>query len=272
MADMHHYVTAISKVVSTEHEEEVILRGHRLSDLIRENTYAESVFLMLTGHLPSAGQARTLDALMTACVDHGITPAAMIGRAFASYGTSIPQAIAGGILLFGDIAGGAGDPLARLMKASMLQVRPEGGDVTDALLSKVAAQLVREVIEDYGGRMPGFGIPAHARDPRAPALLELAEAQGAAGVFCRLLVSIEEELARVKKRPIPINLDGIVAALVLDFGFPDGCAAAFVMIARSYSTLAHHLEEKTQNTKWRHVPQEYVQYTGPLPTEREAAR
>ena len=125
MADMHHYVTAISKVVSTEHEEEVILRGHRLSDLIREKTYAESVFLMLAGRLPSAGEARTLDALMTACVDHGVTPAAMIGRAFASYGTSIPQAKAGGILLFGDIAGGAGDPLARLMKAGLLRVRPD---------------------------------------------------------------------------------------------------------------------------------------------------
>lgn len=268
MADMHHYVTAISKVVSTEHEDEVILRGHRLSDLIREKTYAESVFLMLAGRLPSAGEARTLDALMTACVDHGVTPAAMIGRAFASYGTSIPQAIAGGILLFGDIAGGAGDPLARLMKAGLLRACPDGGEVTDAVLAQVAAELVRDVIENRGGRMPGFGIPAHATDPRAPALLGVAVEQGAAGVFCRLLVAIEKELARVKKRPIPINLDGIVAALVLDFGFPDGCAAAFVMIARSYSTLAHHLEEKTQNTKWRHVPQEFVQYTGPMPAAR----
>ena len=38
MADMHHYVTAISKIVSTEHEEDVILRGHRLSDLIQKNS------------------------------------------------------------------------------------------------------------------------------------------------------------------------------------------------------------------------------------------
>lgn len=27
--------------------------------------------------MPSKGQARTLDALMTACVDHGVTPAAI---------------------------------------------------------------------------------------------------------------------------------------------------------------------------------------------------
>ena len=79
------------------------------------------------------------------------------------------------------------------------------------------------------------------------------------------LVAIETELARVKGRPIPINIDGIVAALVLDFGLPEGCAAAFVMIPRSFSTLAHHLEEKSQGTRWRHVPQEDVTYTGAIP-------
>ena len=271
MADMHHYVTAISKVVSTQDEEEVVIRGHRLSDLIAQNTYAESVFLMLAGRMPSKAEARTLDALMTACVDHGVTPAAMIGRAFASYGTSIPQAIAGGILLFGDIAGGAGDPLARLMKEGMSRAQPAGGPVTDGTIGQVASRLVKDALENSGGRMPGFGIPAHATDPRAPALLKVAQEQGAAGAFCQLLVAIEKELARVKGRSIPINLDGIVAALVLDFGFPDGCAAAFVMIARSYSTLAHHLEEKSQNTKWRHVPQEFVDYTGPMPAPRAPA-
>src|SRR5690606_37270342 len=104
------------------------------------------------------------------------------------------------------------------------------------------ADIVKDTLEKSGGRMPGFGIPAHATDPRSPALLKVAQQQGSAGVYCRLLVAIEAELNRVKKRAIPINLDGIVAALVMDFGFPDGCAAAFVMIARSYSTLAHHLE------------------------------
>jgi citrate synthase len=78
---------------------------------------------------------------------------------------------------------------------------------------------------------------------------------------------MEGELALAKGRLIPINLDGIVAALVLDFDFPIGCAAGFVMIPRSFSTLAHHLEERTQETRWRHVPQEDVTYTGPMPED-----
>ena len=264
MSDMHHYETAISKIISNESEEELILRGHRLSDLIRTASFAQAVFLMLSGRMPTPGQARTLDAVFTACVDHAVTPAAMIGRAFASYGTSIPAAIAGGILMFGDITGGAGDPLARLMTQAL--ARPAAGDpdADDARVEAAARHLVAQALAS-GGRMPGFGIPAHARDPRAPALLHVAQETGAAGQYCRLLVALEAELARVKGRPIPINIDGIVAALVLDFGLPEGCAAAFVMIPRSFSTLAHHLEEKGQGTRWRHVPQDNVTYTGAIP-------
>ncbi|MFT7650225.1 MAG: citrate synthase, partial [Candidatus Poriferisodalaceae bacterium] len=137
-------------------------------------------------------------------------------------------------------------------------------DPDDAVIADVAKQIVTEALQN-GGRMSGFGIPAHHADPRSPALLQVAQETGAAGPYTRLLVAMGREVELAKGRPIPINLDGIVAALVLDFGFPAGCAAGFVMIPRSFSTLAHHLEEKTQDTRWRHVPQENVTYTGPMP-------
>jgi hypothetical protein len=67
--------------------------------------------------------------------------------------------------------------------------------------------------------------------------------------------------------PSSVDIDGIVAAIVLDMGMPPECVAAFVMIPRSFSTLAHHLEEKSQGTRWRHVPQDQVTYTGPMPQQ-----
>lgn len=270
MADMHHYVTAISQIVSNEIEDEVVLRGHRLSDLIQNASFAEAVFLMLNGQMPSKGQSRTLDALFTACVDHGVTPAAMIGRASASYGTTVPQAIAAGILLFGEIHGGAGDPIAHLMSEAIGAAVESNKVMDDVAISEAAKNIVSDALKT-GARIPGFGIPTHKADPRAPALLKVAQNTGAAGPYCRLLVAMEHELQVAKGRPVPVNLDGIVAALVLDFGFPMGCAAAFVMIPRSFSTLAHHLEEKSQNTRWRHVPNEHVTYTGAMPRERPSA-
>jgi len=264
MSDMHTFTTAISRIVSNETEEELILRGRRLTDLIRTASFAEAVFLMLTGRMPTPGQARTLDAAWTACVDHAITPAAMIGRAFASYGTSPTAAIAGGVLMFGEITGGAGEPMARLMSGALARAGATGTEASDDMIAEAARTIV-ETAQKSGERVPGFGIPAHAVDPRAPALLEVARKNGAAGVHCRLLVALEDELAKAKGRRIAINLDGIVAALVLDLGLPIEATAAFVMIPRSFSTLAHFIEEKAQRTKWRHVPQEGVTYTGPMP-------
>jgi citrate synthase len=262
MADMHHYKTAVSTIVSADYEEEVIVRGKRLSRLIENHSFVETVFLLLSGRMPTQGEARTLDAVMTASVDHGVTPAAMIGRAFASYGTTIPQALAGGILLFGDIAGGAGEPLVKLLRAAFDHL--DGSKPDGAALAEVASRLVREA-KAKGERIPGFGVPTHASDPRVPALMRIARSHQCAGRYCDLLVALESELAKSKGKPVPINLDGLVAALVLDMGLPDSSVAAFVMISRCYSTLAHHLEEKAQKTRWRHVPPECVDYVGALP-------
>jgi citrate synthase len=46
--------TSISRVLSEgAEEEEVIVRGHRLSDLIGRISFAEMMFLLLRGDLPS---------------------------------------------------------------------------------------------------------------------------------------------------------------------------------------------------------------------------
>ncbi len=265
MADMHHYRTAVSKVVSSVTEEETIIRGHRLSDLVQKNSFTASVFLLISGRMPNRGEERTLDALMTTCVDHGVTPAAMIGRAFASYGAPIPQAIAGSVLLYGDIAGGAGEPLAASMKAAIASESGTGDDLDEDAVRRIAASLVHDALKEGRGRVPGFGNPPHRRDPRPAVLLAVAEGQGTAGIHCKVLMAMEQELEMVKGRAVPVNIDGIVAALALDLGFPVGCVAALVMISRGFSVLAHYLEEASQNTKWRHVPQECVEYIGPMP-------
>ena len=43
--------------------------------------------------------------------------------------------------------------------------------------------------------------------------------------------------------------------------------AAFVLIPRTMSMLAQYLEEKSQGTRWRHVPASEVVYTGPMPKD-----
>ena len=56
--DVLDWETSISRVVSDGAEEEVIVRGHRLSELIGRISFAERMFLLLRGDLPTPAHAR----------------------------------------------------------------------------------------------------------------------------------------------------------------------------------------------------------------------
>ncbi len=104
--DMSSWETSIAKVVSEDDREEIIVRGHQLDDLIGRISFSDMMFLMLQGKLPTGEEARVLDALLVASVEHGIAPPSMIARCYASYGTSLPAAVGAGISAFGDRMGG----------------------------------------------------------------------------------------------------------------------------------------------------------------------
>jgi citrate synthase len=50
---------------------EIRLRGYAIEDLIGRVSFAQTVWLMLRGELPSAAQACLLEAALVAAVDHG---------------------------------------------------------------------------------------------------------------------------------------------------------------------------------------------------------
>lgn len=262
--DMSRWETGICKVVSGDGEEEIVVRGHRLSELTGRVSFADAMFLMLQGRLPTPAQGRVLDALLVASIEHGIAPPSMISRCFASYGTSIQAAVGGGILAFGDRMGGLGEQLAKLM-AERLGPPGAAAAIDDDRLRREAAAIVADA-RGRGERVPGFGIPLHGADPRAPRVLAVAREEGVFGACCRLAELIGEELAAQRGgRAVPMNLDGVGAAVALDLGFDWRATRLFLLTARSVSMGAHFLEEQAQDTTWRHLRADQIDYTGPEP-------
>jgi citrate synthase len=247
--------------VSQDGEEEIVVRGHRLSELVGRISFAEAMFLMLQGRLPAPGQARVLDALLVASIEHGIAPPSMISRCFASYGTSIQAAVGSGIAAFGDRMGGLGEQLARLMADRLASLGGPTAIGEDQL--RVAARAIVDGARQGGGRVPGYGIPLHGADPRTPRLLAVAREHCAYGAYCRLAELIAAELAAARGgKAVPMNLDGVGAALALDLGFDWRATRLFLLTARSVSMGAHFLEEQAQDTTWRHLRADQVTYVG----------
>ena len=262
--DMAHWETAICKVVSEGDTEEIVIRGHRMSELIGKVSFAEMMFLMLQGKMPTEQQARTLDALLVASIEHGIAPPSMIARCFASYGTTIQSAIGAGVTAFGDRMGGLGEQMAQLL-VERLSPHLKDGAPSDELLRQ-QAMLIVEQARQTNMRIPGYGIPLHTMDPRAPKVLELAKEQGVYGAYCRFGMAIEEAITVARGgRAIPMNLDGVSGVVALDLGFDWRATRMFLITPRTVSFGAHFLEEQEQDSTWRHLPADQITYVGKEP-------
>lgn len=260
--DMSKWETSISEVRSSDQEEAIEVRGHSLSALIGRTSFAEMTYLLLVGRMPTPSQGKVLEALLVASMEHGISPPAMIARCFSSYGTSLQAAIGGGVISYGDRMGGAGEWLAQRMFEEVSKAAPDGGPVDDACLEAIADSMLAQA-QSNGGRLPGFGIPLHRRDPRAPVLLDVAQREGVFGPYCRLATMLEARIKTRRGAPVPLNLDGVAAALMLDLGIPWQAARLFIIMPRTVSMTAHYLEEMAQDSHWRHLREDQIHYERP---------
>src|SRR6185503_5891234 len=95
-------------------------------------------------------------------------------------------------------------------------------------------------------------------------LFGLARASGAAGAGIALMLEIERAVAEAIK-PLPINVDGAIAAILYDLGFPPPVGKLFFIIGRVAGLSAQVLEEYTRERAMRiTIP---VTYDGPAPRE-----
>lgn len=239
--------------------------GYPIEELIGRCSFAQMIWLMTRGELPSADQASLLDAALMAAVDHGPqAPSIAIARMAATCGVGLNNAMASAVNVLGDVHGGAGEQAAALYLA--VAERLDCGELLEAA---VRAGL-DEAIANHGKFVPGFGHRFHPVDPRAPRLLELVDAAAAAGTvsgrYARIARAVEAELAARKGgRRIPMNIDGATAVIYAELGFPPPLARGLFCLSRSVGILAHAWEQTRQGGRNKGpVPREYLwTYDGP---------
>ena len=79
----------------------LVTRGYRQEDLIGNIPYPHVVYLLLKGDLPSKEHGHMIDAILTACIDHGVTPPSSIASRIvrcSAMSFAIPLVIVDGIL------------------------------------------------------------------------------------------------------------------------------------------------------------------------------
>ena len=248
-----NWTTSITEIKPNE----VRLRGYRIDELMGELTFGQAVFLLLKGELPSQEVGLLMDAILVCSIDHGASPpSALAARTSASTGAPMNAAVAAGLLSINRYHGGAIENCMAVVETGLNRTTATGRAVPE-----VAHELVSEYRAE-NRRIAGLGHRIHTEDPRTRKLFLLAEEAGVSGTGVEMLEAIQEALAASGK-DLPINVDGAIAALLVDLDLPREIANAFFMMARVPGLVAQVHEEQTRERPMRRIHPTDHSYDGP---------
>lgn len=211
---------------SQQSDGEPLVCGIPLAVLIAAAPFLDAVFLLLRGDRPNDRERAMLDAMLVACCEHGAeNPSTAAARTAASTGNALHVALAAGFLAMGPKHGCAVEPAMRLLAID----EPPRTVVERALVA--------------GERLPGFGHKVYVEsDPRTTALLARAETLSFRGRYVERALAIEVELATMKGKRLPLNVDGCLAAFLLELRFPSTAGNALFILGRLPGLTMHALE------------------------------
>ena len=103
------WVTSVSEITP----QEVYVRGYPMTALVGQLSFSALTFLLVRGELPTPGQARMMDVILSSILDYGLQKSGTLaGRAVASVNPSMTAGLGAAML-------GAGAALGPLGSAAV---------------------------------------------------------------------------------------------------------------------------------------------------------
>jgi len=238
--DPFHWKTAIGYTTNKH----IVLRGYDLVDLANYCSFADVVYLLFTGRLPTPGQSRMLNYLMVQVQEHGAgSPSPITSRMVMSGRSTLNAAMAVGIQSFGTAHGPGFIASTMFYKYVQLAINE----------NKSLEEVAKIVVEKEGPHVSGISSPQHLKgDPRAKETTSFAKKLGVAGDHIRLSELVEDELERTRGKRVYINVLGAGASSILDIGLEPYQGWCILSICRGYGGCgAHAIEEKERGNPLR---------------------
>ncbi len=229
-------------------QDDLIIQGEKLSELVAKGSFTDAVFLLLSGRKATGKESKIFSAMLTSVIDHGMgTTSAMASRFVMSAGNPLNTAVGAGILALGEFHGGA-------IEQAMRQLQT----VTD--IEKLVDDAVAKKIT-----LSGFGHKIYKEaDPRVKQLLGICKKEGFSSKYIDLALKVEKLFEQKKGKKIVFNVDGFIAAALLEMGFSPEAARGFFIIGRTPGLVAQAIEEKEKEPPVRRVDEEEIRYVGKI--------
>lgn len=248
MAD-NAWVTAIGEVGHGV----IRVRGYPIEEVISRLSFGEATYLTIRGELPTAAQARLMDAALCSILEHGLyaptTYAARIVSSAAPH--SIMPGVAAGALTVGSVTVSPQDTAEIILS---VRRAVEAGATAEGASAGVARGLI-----ESGSRLPGVGHPLHPEgDPRAGALLQVAERNGLRTELTGYYMLVRECYLAQTGRNLPVNIDGMLGCVLTELGFLPLEMPGIALMSFLPGVIAHCTEEIVSKSLLRVENADYV--------------
>jgi succinyl-CoA synthetase alpha subunit len=225
---------------------------------VEDLSFTEVIGRVLTGKAECEPDiARMLEKMIIASVDHGVTPPSAQATIIAA-STRAPYevAVAHGVGVITDVHGGAGAKAARFFSECVSRSAAQGIELEEA-----ARGLMGEYIQE-GRRIEGMGHRVHTEDPRRDILWKLADDVKIAGENVAVSKVVTEVFKLVRGMNLPINVDGVIGAIVADMDLHPSLAKVLFIWGRVAGLSAHYFEEIVSQPKMRRINFAQAVYKG----------
>ena len=243
----------IRSTISDDRGEEPLYQGYPASELINSGYDIPHVIgLLWDNRLVSKQEAEIIKRIIMLSADHGpCVSGAMATVLAACAGIGLSQSVAAGMIMIGPRFGGA--------------VTDAGQWFKYAIDNKLTVDDFLVYMKKNVGPVPGIGHRVKSLknpDKRVKELVGHVKSLGIKTPHLDFALAVEQVTA-AKKDNLILNVDGTMAAVLVDIGFPVDSLNGFFILARTIGMIGHWTDQKRQGSRLIRLFDYLVNYASP---------
>ncbi len=246
-------VPLIRTTISDDRGDEPCYDGYPASELINKGYEIPHVIgLLWDKRLISKQEAEIIKRIIILSADHGPCVSGAYATILAACaGIGLSQAVAAGLIMIGPRFGGAVTDAGRWFKY--------------AVDNKMSVDDFLAYMKKNVGPVPGIGHRVKSLrnpDKRVKELVGYVKSLNIKTPCLDFALAVEQVTA-AKKDNLILNVDGTMAAVLVDLGFPVDSLNGFFILARTIGLIGHWVDQKRQDSRLIRLFDYLVNYAAP---------
>jgi len=243
----------IRSTICDDRGDEPLYQGYPASELINAGYDIPHIIgLLWDNRLVSKQEAEIIKRIIMLSADHGPCVSGALTTVIAACaGIGLSQAVAAGMIMIGPRFGGAVTDAGRWFKYAI-----DNQQTVDDFLVYMKKNV---------GPVPGIGHRVKSLrnpDKRVKELVGYVKSLGMKTPHLDFALEVEK-ITAAKKDNLILNVDGTMAAVLVDIGFPVDSLNGFFVLARTIGMIGHWTDQKRQGSRLIRLFDYLVNYASP---------